>query len=241
MKHRRMIIAGIGGLLTVILIALVSLVDIAPIGEQGTSIGLSHLNQFVFDLFGVNMLWYTITDWLGIAAILTAFAFAVTGLVQLINRRSLLKVDREILSLGGLYIIVIGLYLLFENVIVNYRPIIMPDNTHPEASFPSSHTMIVCVIMGSAVMLINNYIKNKALNRTLRVICFVIIGITVIGRMIAGVHWFTDILGGILISVTLLSLFSLLVSFRRSEAFMPSDCGNPPDRSRLFTGGNHHE
>ena len=212
MKHRRLIIAGIGGLLTVILIALVRLVDVTPVGAQGTSVGLSHLNQFVFDLFGVNMLWYYITDWLGIAAILTAFAFAVTGLVQLIKRRSLLKVDREILSLGGLYIIVIGLYLLFENVIVNYRPIIMPDNTYPEASFPSSHTMIVCVIMGSAVMLINNYIKNKALNRTLRVICFVIIGVTVMGRLIAGVHWFTDILGGILISVTLLSLYKEVIS-----------------------------
>ena len=241
MKHKRWITAGIGGLLTVVLIALVRLVDVAPIGAQGTSVGLSHLNQFVFDLFGVNMLWYHITDWLGIAAILTAFAFAVTGLVQLIKRRSLLKVDREILSLGGLYIVVIGLYILFENVIVNYRPIIMPDNTHTEASFPSSHTMLVCVIMGSAAMLMNKYIQNKTLNKTLRAICFVIIGVTVIGRLIAGVHWFTDILGAILISVTLLSLFSLLVSFRRSEAFMPSDCGNPPDRGRLFTGGNHHE
>ena len=161
------------------------------------------------------MLWYHITDWLGIAAILTAFVFAVTGLVQLIKRRSLLKVDREILSLGGLYIVVIGLYILFENVIINYRPIIMPDNTHPEASFPSSHTMLVCVIMGSAVMLINKYIKNKTLNKTLRAICFAIIGITIIGRLIAGVHWFTDILGGIMISVTLLSLYKEVISHEK--------------------------
>lgn len=215
MKHRRLITAGVGFLLTVILIALVRLVDVAPIGAQGTRIGLSHLNQFIFDLFGVNMLWYHITDWLGIAAILTAFVFAVTGLVQLIKRRSLLKVDREILSLGGLYIVVIGLYILFENVIINYRPIIMPDNTHPEASFPSSHTMLVCVIMGSAVMLINKYIKNKTLNKTLRAICFVIIGITIIGRLIAGVHWFTDILGGIMISVTLLSLYKEVISHEK--------------------------
>lgn len=215
MKHRRLITAGIGFLLTVVLIALVRLVDVAPIGAQGTRIGLSHLNQFIFDLFGVNMLWYHITDWLGIAAILTAFVFAVTGLVQLIKRRSLLKVDRKILSLGGLYIVVIGLYILFENVIINYRPIIMPDNTHPEASFPSSHTMLVCVIMGSAVMLINKYIKNKTLNKTLRAICFVIIGITIIGRLIAGVHWFTDILGGIMISVTLLSLYKEVISHEK--------------------------
>ena len=213
MKHSRIITAGIGLLLTVILIALVRLVDAAPIGAQGTSIGLSHLNQFVFDLFGVNMLWYNITDWLGVAAVLTGFVFAVTGLVQLIKRRSLLKVDREILSLGGLYIVVIGLYLFFENVIINYRPIIMPDNTSPEASFPSSHTMLVCVIMGSAAMLINRYIRNKPLNRILRAVCYVIIGVTVVGRLIAGVHWFTDILGGILISVTLLSLYEEVISY----------------------------
>lgn len=212
MKHRKLLTAGIGLLLTVILIALVRLVDAAPIGAQGTSIGLSHLNQFVFDLFGVNMLWYNITDWLGVAAVLTGFVFAVTGLVQLIKRRSLLKVDREILSLGGLYIVVIGLYLFFENVIINYRPIIMPDNTSPEASFPSSHTMLVCVIMGSAAMLINRYIRNKPLNRILRAVCYVIIGVTVVGRLIAGVHWFMDILGGILISVTLLSLYEEVIS-----------------------------
>ena len=213
MKHRKLLTAGIGLLLTVILIALVRLVDVAPIGADGTCIGLSHLNQFVFDLFGVNMLWYNITDWLGVAAVLTGFVFAVTGLVQLIKRRSLLKVDREILSLGGLYIVVIGLYLFFENVIVNYRPIIMPDNTRPEASFPSSHTMLVCVIMGSAAMLINRYIRNKPLNRILRAVCYVIIGVTVVGRLIAGVHWFTDILGGILISVTLLSLYEEVISY----------------------------
>ena len=212
MKHRRIITAGVGFMLMVILIALVRLVDVAPIGADGTSIGLSHLNQFVFDLFGVNILWYNITDWLGVAAVLTGFVFAVTGLVQLIKRRSLLKVDREILSLGGLYIVVIGLYLFFENVIINYRPIIMPDNTSPEASFPSSHTMLVCVIMGSAAMLINRYIRNKPLNRILRALCYVIIGVTVVGRLIAGVHWFTDILGGILISVTLLSLYEEVIS-----------------------------
>jgi undecaprenyl-diphosphatase len=156
------------------------------------------------------MLWYDITDWLGIAAILTALVFTVAGLVQLIKRKSLLKVDREILALGGLYIIVIGLYVLFEKVIINYRPIIMPSSTHPEASFPSSHTMLVCIIMGSAAMLLGKYIRNKKLCTAIRVMCLAIIAFTVIGRLIAGVHWFTDILGGILISITLLSFFGEL-------------------------------
>lgn len=209
MKNKNnLFVSGISGLLVMILIVLVRFVDVRPIGPEGTSIGLSRLNGFFFRLSGVNILWYHITDWLGVAAILVAFLFAMAGFVQLIKRRSILKVDREILALGGLYIVVIGLYVLFEIVIVNYRPIIMPDGTHPEASFPSSHTMLVCVIMGSAIMLIGKYLKEKPLCRVLRGICAAIIGMTVIGRLIAGVHWFTDIVGGILISIFLLSLFS---------------------------------
>ena len=209
MKNKNnLFVSGISGLLVMILIVLVRFVDVRPIGPEGTSIGLSRLNGFFFRISGVNILWYHITDWLGVAAILVAFLFAMAGFVQLIKRRSILKVDREILALGGLYIVVIGLYVLFEIVIVNYRPIIMPDGTHPEASFPSSHTMLVCVIMGSAIMLIGKYLKEKPLCRVLRGICAAIIGMTVIGRLIAGVHWFTDIVGGILISIFLLSLFS---------------------------------
>ena len=209
MKNKgNLLFAGISGLSAALLIVLIRFVDVRPIGPEGTSIGLSHLNQSVFDCFGVNMLWYEITDWLGVAAVITAFIFAMAGFVQLIKRRSLLKVDRPILALGGLYIVVIGLYVLFEIEVVNYRPIIMPDSTRPEASFPSSHTMLVCVIMGSAVMLLGRYIRGKALCRVLQILCAAIIGVTVIGRLISGVHWFTDIVGGILISAALLALFS---------------------------------
>ena len=200
--------AAITGLLTLLLIAMVLFIDVAPIGPDGTSVGMSHLNSFFFNLFGVNIVWYHITDWLGVVAILTAFVFAVVGLVQLIKRRSLFKVDKEILLLGGLYIIVIGLYILFECAIVNYRPIIMPDGTHPEASFPSSHTMIVCVIMGSTIPLIGKYIKTKEIKDTLEAACVAVMAVTVIGRLISGVHWFTDICGGILISAALLALYA---------------------------------
>ena len=207
-RKRKILTASVSGLLFAVLIILVRLVDVQAIGPEGTRIGLSHLNQLVFEQLGVHMLWYEITDWLGIAAIGTALLFAMVGLVQWVKRRSILKVDKEILALGGLYLIVIGLYILFELLIVNYRPIIMPGSTHPEASFPSSHTMLVCVIMGSAVPLLGKYVKSDVLCTMLRVICAAIIAITVIGRMISGVHWFTDILSGILISVVLLNLYA---------------------------------
>ena len=163
------------------------------------------------------MVWYDITDWLGLTAIATALIFAVIGLVQLIKRKSFIKVDKEILALGGLYLFVIGIYLLFENMIVNYRPVIMPGSDFPEASFPSSHTMIVCIIMGSAVMVMKKYIRKKALQKVLTALCCAIIAVTVIGRLISGVHWFTDIIGGILISVSLLTAFSLIINREKKK------------------------
>ena len=207
-RKRKILTAGVSGLLFAVLIILVRFVDVQAIGPEGTRIGLSHLNRLVFEKLGVHMLWYAITDWLGIAAIGTALLFAAIGLVQWIRRRSILKVDKELLALGGLYLIVIGLYVLFELVIVNYRPILMPGSIHPEASFPSSHTMLVCVIMGSAIPLLGKYAKSGVLCTVLRVLCAAIIAITVIGRLISGVHWFTDILGGILISIMLLNLYA---------------------------------
>ena len=204
MKNTTIIwVAGVLGLLFLILVLLVLTFDVAPIGPEGTSIGLSHINRYAFDLWGVSIFWYSITDWLGIAAIAVAFVFAFMGFIQLIKRRSFLKVDKTILWLGGLYVIVIGLYVFFDVVIVNYRPIIMPGSVHPEASFPSSHTMVVCVIMGSALVLLKQYIKNECLRIALQVICAIVILITVCGRLISCAHWFTDILGGLLISTAL--------------------------------------
>ena len=132
---KRIIGAVISGALFAVLIVLLGIYDVAAIGPAGTEVGFSHINQFVHNLTGVNMIWYDITDFIGYIAIAVCGMFAVAGFVQMIKRRSLLKVDREIWALGGLFIAVIGCYVFFEKYIVNYRPIIMPGETSPEASF----------------------------------------------------------------------------------------------------------
>lgn len=176
------------------------------------------MNEYFFNLTGVNLVWYEITDWLGISAIVVCMLFTITGLVQLVKRKSLFKVDSEIVSLGVLYIIVFGVYLFFEIVPVKYRPIIIPGCTAPEPSFPSTHTMIVCVIMGSALMVLDKYIQNDNLRKTLLVILTAIIIVTVIGRSISEVHWLTDIIGGVLISASLLTFFYLIVRLSRERS-----------------------
>jgi len=204
--------SGVLGFLSGLLAILVRTVDVAAIGPDGTSIGLSHINKAVFDAVGVNMLWYRITDWLGAVALLPAAAFAAMGFVQWVRRKNVLKVDRRILALGGLYCALAGLYVFFETVVVNYRPMIMPGGAHPEASFPSTHTMLVCVVMGSTIMLLDAYICNAHIRRVMKVLCAAIIAVTVAGRLASGVHWFTDIAGGCLISAALLMLYSALTS-----------------------------
>ena len=207
MKKNSFTAAGVFGVLFLLLIVLVKTVDVAQIGPSGTSIGLSSLNGGFHEAVGVHMFWYKLTEGLGILAILVAAMFGLAGLVQLIKRKSLLKVDKNILALGCLYVCVVAFYVIFEVIIVNYRPIIMPGETVPEASFPSSHTMLICTIMGSAMMQIKEYGHTVKTGQILKLVCWAILLITVIGRLICGVHWFTDILGGLLLSAALLLLY----------------------------------
>lgn len=207
-KKRNFIISAILILLAVVFTVLVKVVDVKQVGVNETSIGFSTINQFVFKTIGVHMIWYYITDWLGLVPIFMAMAYAVVGISQLVNRRSLVKVDKEIIILGLFYVIVIALYVFFEKVIVNYRPILM--NGFLEASYPSSHTLITICLCGSSVI-VNRRLFDNRIGKLMNVFSLVIILITVVGRLLSGVHWFSDIVGGIFISIALLVLFYSLV------------------------------
>ena len=209
---KKCITAAVSFGLFLLLILLVKTVDVAVVGPEGAKIGLSKLNVAIHDLFGVHMAWYKVTNVLGYLAILIGLCFAAIGGLQLIYRRSVLKVDKEILLLGGLYIVTVILYIFFEKVIVNYRPMLMPDGTGPEASFPSSHTVLSCVILGSGLLLLKKYArKDKTVQLVLTVVFAVMLALIVAGRLLSGVHWFTDILGGLLLSAALLNAYEGLL------------------------------
>ncbi len=186
---------------------LVKVVDTAAIGPMDTIVGFSSINGAVHNALGTSDLWYRASQILGYIAILLCGVFAVIGLVQLIQRKSLAKVDKKLIAAGVIYICVIIAYVLFDKIAVNYRPVIMPDETVPEASYPSTHAMLGCVSYGVAAILLPEYLKNRSLGTVVRPLCWMLAGLTVLFRLLSGVHWFTDIIGGVIISAFFLTLF----------------------------------
>ena len=184
-------------------------VDMQAIGPQESSVGFATINQFVHNLTGVHMSLYTITDWLGLVPLVFVMGFALLGLIQWIKRKHLLKVDYSILVLGGFYIVVMAVYILFEMFVVNYRPVLI--NGYLEASYPSSTTMLVMCVMPTTIMQFNARIKNDVLKRYVTSAITAFIFFMVIGRFVSGVHWFTDIVGGALLSAGLVLLYRAII------------------------------
>ena len=205
-KNKRLFWIGAGLLAGFVLwTVLICFVDVQAIGPEGSSVGFSTMNGFIHELTGVNWFLYTVTDWLGLVPIGVAFGCAVLGLVQWIKRKSLLKVDRSILTLGGFYIVVMAVYILFEIVVINYRPTLI--NGYLGTSYPSSTTMLVTCVMPTAMMQLRTRIKNKLFRRCVTLVIALFIAFMVIGRLVSGVHWISDIIGGALFSAGLVMMY----------------------------------
>lgn len=205
MKKRNLYIAL--GLLAAFILwtAVVRFVDVQTIGPGGSAVGLAAINQYVHRLTGVNFTLYTITDWLGLVPVAFGFGFAVLGLTQWIQRKHILKVDKSILILGGFYIVVLAAYLFFEELVINYRPVLIAG--YLEASYPSSTTVLVLCVMPTAFLQLRGRIQNSALRQCLAVVIYAFIVFMVAGRLLSGVHWITDIVGGGLLSGGLVMMY----------------------------------
>ena len=184
---------------------LVKFVDVQAIGPNNSSVGFASLNGWFHELTGENMMLYDITDWLGLLPILTAGCFGILGLCQLIKRKSLLKVDRSIIALGIFYVAVIGAFIFFEICVINYRPLLIEGKL--EASYPSSTTMLVMSVMPTAAMQLYERIKNKNLRIVAIIVIVLFTAFMVIARILSGVHWITDIIGGALLSAGLVMTY----------------------------------
>ena len=193
---------------TILFSVLTFVVDRKPIGYDGTSVGFSSINGLFAGSFGYNPVMDTLSDIAMYLSFLVVAAFAFIGVMQLIKGKSLSKVDKAIIGLGILYVIVAVLYVAFDKIPINYRPILQPGETELETSFPSTHTLVICTVLGSGIVAAKRLFKNELTVRVLKIAFIAIMAIGVCARLFAGVHWLTDIVAGLLFSVTLVSLYT---------------------------------
>ena len=210
-SQKRDLITGTGSLIGFVLLTiLIQIVDVQPAGPDGTRIGFAAFNVWFHRMTGVHMMIYTITDWLGLVPVCVCLGFGTAGIIQSIRRRSILKVDLDIILLGVYYVLVIIMYLVFERVPVNYRPVLI--NGVLEASYPSSTTLLVLSVMPTLKYQNDRRTKNRPVRRMTDAFVILFSAFMVIGRLIAGVHWATDIVGSVLLSAGLFMIYRSAVS-----------------------------
>ncbi len=184
---------------------LIQIVDVQPAGcyEPQKNVGFAGINTWFHGLTGFSESLYKITDWLGLVPIAVCGCFGVLGLVQLIRRKSLMKVDRDIRLLGVYYVIVIAAYLAFEMIPINYRPVLVDGMAKPESSYPSSTTLLVLSVMPTLVFQVKRRMADTTARKTMIVLTVLFTAFMVVGRTVAGVHWLTDIIGSMILSAGL--------------------------------------
>ena len=179
----------------------VSTVDVRPIGPGGSRVGLASLNEAFHGWTGVHMGLYLATDWLSLVPVGCVLGFGALGLVQLVQRRSLLRVDRDLLMLGVFYVVLLGAYLFFEEHIVNWRPVLIEGVL--EASYPSSTTLLVTCVMSTTFLQVTRRVRPCVARRAVQISVAMFALLMVGARMVCGVHWLSDVVGGLLLSAAL--------------------------------------
>ena len=213
---RYLIFSLISLFLSVLFTLAVIFIDVRPEGLIGTNIGLASLNLSVASFLDRNLLFYKIADYLGYLCFVIVAFYGIQGLIQLIRKKSIFRVDKRILTLGGIYLIIGIIYVVFNNIFVlNYRPVFI--GAELESSFPSSHTLMALVVCVTSFFSLKHYIKNARLAKALNV-CTVLLGLAIVTfRVFSGTHWITDIIASALYSVTLIFAF-LALNYKSRES-----------------------
>lgn len=220
-----LIVAGVCLALFAVLTASALFIDVAPIGPQGSSVGLSSINGAVFATLGSNDLADKTSDLLLVLSVLVCGAFAALGLTQLARTRSLSGVDPALIRLALAYLTLAVLYVGFEFVTLNYAPVL--DEGQLKSSFPSSHTLATVAVfamspitlraLGANPQTTNPKLCNPATPSIAGAMSAVFILAAVVLRVLSGQHWLTDVIAGVLLALCVTALYAWSVEACRPD------------------------
>lgn len=195
--------------------------DVAEVGINSVKVGYSSMNDAFYNFIGgaegFHKSFYSISEALGYLSFLFIAGFALLGAYQLYKRKSIKKVNPSIIVMGVMFVFVLVLYVAFDKLGLNLRPLIMPGEASLEPSFPSSHAMLACVIHGAGILEIDE-VMFPCIGRTiLKIVMAAMMLVIVFCRLFSGAHWLSDIIAGVLISGVVVSLFYAIKTLIREK------------------------
>lgn len=204
-------------IIAVVFTVFVKTVDLGFVSNTDSAIGFASINLSFNSKFGFNPLLYKVSEYLGYSVFVIVAFFALLGIRELVKNKSLLKVDSDLYALAITYIFTLVVYFVFDKLLViNLRPLIMSGEMVAEPSFPSSHTLLAVVVCGTAIAECGK-VKKSGLRIILTLILSLLMAATVLTRLFSGVHWVTDIVGGVLWGEALMMVFQLISTLLRKE------------------------
>lgn len=209
MRKKRLLFGILLLILFIIFTVLVKTVDVKATGVASVKVGFSTINGFLAKAFPYNEIFHKLSDYVGYLAFLICAVYGTIGLIQLITRRNVLKVDEEILLLGFLYVTTLILKIVFDIFVVNYRPVIIGGEL--KSSYPSSHTFMALITSISSIV-INKKKYNNKITKITNYLCTVLAFLIIITRIMSGVHWMSDIVGSVILSFALVFIYSGLIT-----------------------------
>ena len=198
----RLKLRWLGGVLAmlvfVVFTCLVKWVDVRVDGEH--AVGWGAVNFWWRDLVGVNRAWAVVSD---AAVVMTGVAVLIGLGWQLVLVIRSHRLPRAWWVFDLALAAVVLFYVLFQILVVNYRPDL--TNHGGEASYPSSHVFWLSAVCPLLILAFGRMVDSRVWRGVVHVAGCVLGILGIVARVLAGYHWLTDILGGVLLGLVVVA------------------------------------
>lgn len=190
----------------VVLTITVKYVDQKNIGSQ--VIGWATINLWWRDIIGVRNFWQIASHIFAAITLIILVMFLVWQAIALLRRKSFRTMPRHWWFFDLTLIALALCYIVFQIMVINFRPLLIDGVA--ELSYPSSHVLLLATLWPVFILTLSREVKSRPWLRVASVIGIIVMTVGIIARLLSGYHWFTDIIGGIMLGAVLTCWYQAL-------------------------------
>lgn len=194
------------------------LVDVQSAGAQ--TVGWASLNFWWHDLISVQHGWHIVSNIVATVTLLALCAMVVWQFIIMLRGKSFRAFLKQWLAFDITVILLVLCYVLFQIVVVNYRPIMIDGMA--EVSYPSSHILLFATLLPLIVCECWHNVPSKVWRRVIAVSALVLMVVGIVARALCGYHWLTDSVGALLLSAALVAWYKVMTQYKLPARCEPS-------------------